>query len=213
MVSLHDAFILSVLITVSLAYEECYMRQKRSGASPGGRPDNGPEKKLTCADRCCGNIDSRYCCSTSATTSGLSTPAVAGIAVGVVALIGIIVGITLYCVCCRKSSRREQGRAVKTNKRAVKPSGTPKPAFNPGYGYPAQPHPGGAPPAGLSYPPPPYSPPTQIVSIKPTAPAYVPNSRKASPPQVDPPTMKKTPSPTSEYPASVSDSHVYETIP
>ncbi|XP_067663211.1 protein shisa-4-like [Haliotis asinina] len=210
MVSLHAAFILSVVITVSLAYEECSKRQKRSSDGPGGRPDNIPQKKLTCADRCCGDLDSRYCCSTSATTTVLSTAAVAGIAVGVVVFIAIIVGTALYCACCRKSSIREEDRTVKTNKRAVKPSGTPNPTFNPGYGYPAQSHPGGAPPAGLGYPPPPYSPPTQIIS---TAPAYVPNSKKASPPQVDPPTMKKTPSPASEYPASVSDSHVYETIP
>ncbi|XP_046374065.2 protein shisa-5-like [Haliotis rufescens] len=226
MVSLKTALILSLLTTVLYGYEECYKREKTTDVVPGRRDNYGSEKKLTCPDRCCGSPDSKHCCPTS---SGLSTGAVAGIAVGAVAFISIIVGIALCCGCCGKSSRREPGQAGQEHQRHIKPAGTANRAFNPGYDLASQPHPRVPQPAGTAYPPPPYSPPTKVVSSSPTAPpytppsqmvstsptgpAYVPKSRRASPAHVDPQSVKETRHPASEYPASVSDSHVYETIP
>ncbi|XP_066296811.1 deleted in malignant brain tumors 1 protein-like [Branchiostoma lanceolatum] len=74
----------------------------------------------------------------TSTASGLSTGAIVGISIGVVAALVLIV-IVSCCCCCKKTA------PVATTERNVQPAGTANPAF--------QPAPSGAPP--------PYSPPAQ----------------------------------------------------
>lgn len=91
-------------------------------------------KTLYCSNGCCGSEWNRYCCSYVYVTGG----AIAGIVIGCLSLIAIIVSIVVCICCCAKKSRATTGQVVNQGGAMITATSTsnyPNAYPNQGYNY------------------------------------------------------------------------------